>query len=256
MLKEALELIQKTAQTAQKPILMAELSKDGRKAYVALGGQILEYVQEPPNRNHIVHTLVDLILYARASASVDPVAWHGPAGVVLVIKDSDRRDFVMFPLTFSNRFLMLRELAEKKPAFKQLQFIRLLRVDLGLDNLAVVAQFRKLNFTMNDGGTNDFQHGRDLLGKEIIAKVKGSSELPDELPVLVPVYQQAGERTDFTVRCAIEIDTVNQMFQLLPLPDELERVVDLAQASIHGRLTAALGEIDGQSAIPVYYGEP
>ena len=255
MFRQALELIQETAQRAQEATLIPELSGDGRTAFVQQGEEIKQFAIPPKPRDHQVHSLVDLILYARRQEVKAPVVWHGCQGVVLVIDDADRRDHVSFPLTASKRLLTLQKLADDKPAFDQAKFIRLLRVDLGMDNLKVVAQFRKLDFAFGNEGSGEVRHGSDRLGKTITAKVAGVDELPDELDLPVPVYQQTGERQEYIVRCAIEIDTVNQKFQLVPLPDELERVSDLAQASIHDRLTAALGAIDGQPAIPVYYGE-
>ncbi len=67
-------------------------------------------------------------------------------------------------------------------------------------------------------------------------------EAMDELAVSVPVYKEAGERAEYVVQCGIEIDTVNQRFQLLPLPDELERIQNLAQESIFARLKDGLAE--------------
>ncbi len=253
---DALKLIQDTAQEAQAAHILPELSGDGRKAFVQQGGEIKEFSLPPAPRRHVVHSLVDLILYARREDNKFPVVWHDDSGVALLTDDADRRDAVTFPLTPSERFETLAMLAEDKPTFDQAKFIRLLRVDLGLDNLKIVAKFRRLDWSLSDDGGGDVQHGANKVSKSVMAKVQGIDELPDELDVQVPVYQQTGERQTYIVKCAIEIDTLNRLLQLVPLPDELERVIDLAQASIHDRLTAALGEIDGQQVIPVYYGKP
>ena len=87
------------------------------------------------------------------------------------------------------------------------------------------------------------------MGKSIVEKVEGVDQLPDELEVPTPVYSESGEREEYLVRCGIDIDAVNQRFRLVPLPDELCRVVDLAQASIRRRLEDAL-------ECPIYYGNP
>lgn len=253
---ETVQLIQQTACDAQQARALPELSGDGRKAFVQQGDQIKEFALPAPRRQHRVHSLVDLIPYARRPDNPAPVVWHGADRARLLIDDSDRRDAVDFPLTRSKRFETLRVQADSKPAFDQPRFIRLLRIELGLDNLKIVAQFRRLDWSAGAQGVSEVQHGMDKMGKSILAKVQGIDELPDQLDVSVPVYQQSGERTEYVVRCAIEIDTQNQRFQLVPLPDELERVLDLAQAAIHQRLTASLSAADGQNAIPVYYGEP
>ena len=254
--KETIELIQQTACDAQAARLLPELSGDGRKAFVQQGNQIKEFPIPPVNRCHQVHSLLNLILYARDADNPAPIVWHGTDQVVLLTDDADRRDAVGFPLTLSTRFETLKKLAAEKPVFDHAQFIRLLRIDLGLDNIAVVAKFRRLNWSVANDGTSDLQHGADKMGKAIAARVQGVDELPDALDVEVPVYQQTGERQVYKVKCAIEIDTLNQQLQLVPLPDELERVMDLAQASIHDRLIVALGPIDDQKVIPVYYGTP
>ena len=131
-----------------------------------------------------------------------------------------------------------------------------------MDNVAVVSQFRKLDWTQANQGVGDVQHGNTRLGKEIAAKVLGAADLPDELKISLPVYQQSGERDEYVIRCAVEIDTMNQVFQLLPMPDEIERVLDLAQASIHDRLLTALqpktvgNAVTEVEPVPVYYGTP
>ena len=255
---DTLKMIQETAQVAQQATVLESLNTDGRTAFVQQGAEIKQFALQPAPRDHFVHSLDDLIRYAREQKNAAPIVWHGHCNVVLLPDDADRRDSIMFPLTHSNRFAKLMTLAAEKPAFDQTKFVRLLRIELGLDNLKVVAKFRKLDFTIGNEGRGEVAHGNDRLGKTITAKVQSVEELPDQLDVEVPIYQQTGERQEYVVRCAIEIDTINQLFQLVPLPDELERVLDLAQASIHDRLTAGLkaGDGDGQAAVPIYYGKP
>ena len=256
MLREALELIQTTAREAHHATLLPELSAGGRKAFYQHGTEIKEFDVPLTARSHVVHSLIDLILYARRPDNVAPVVWHDNAGVVLLIDDADRRERVTFPLTWSDRLVTLKSLAAKKPCFDQAAFVRLLRIELGLDNVAVVSQFRKLEWSADNEGSGDIQHGMNRLAKSVVAKVQGIGDLPDQLDIPVPVYQQAGEQTEYLVRCAVEIDICNQRLQLVPLPDALERAIDIAQASIHSRLSNALGEVDGRAAIRLYYGRP
>jgi hypothetical protein len=253
--QETLKLIQETAQKAQQARVLPELSGDGRRAFVQQGDTIKDYTIPPSARSHVVHRLDDLIAYALRADNPKPVVWHGVTGVVLLPDDADRRDRVEFPLAYSERYMCLAKLAAEPQPLSQSQFIRLLRLELGLDSL-VVKQFRRIDWQNGGEGSTEIQHGNARVAKSIIAKVQGIDELPDELNVQVPVYQQTCERQTYVVKCAVEIDTVNQQLQLVPFPDELERVIDLAQASIHDRLIAALDGMDGQKTIPVYYGEP
>jgi hypothetical protein len=249
---ETVKEIQARACEAQSAKLLPELSGDGRKMFVQQGMEIKDFALEPKPRQHCVHSLVDLIVFARREDNKAPIVWHSEQGVCLLTDDGDRRDRVVFMLTKSDRFAVLEQLAEKKPCLDQRQLVRLLRVELGLDNVKVVQQFRKLDWQFSDETAGEVKHGQDRLGKTINAQVAGVSELPDELDIEVPVFKQTGERTEYKVRCAIEIDTVNKQFQLVPMPDELERVMDLAQADIHKRLSEGLAE----KKIPVYYGAP
>jgi hypothetical protein len=247
---ESLKLIQSTAQSAQEANLLPTLSGDGREAFVQIGSEIKSFKLEPKPRNHVVHILDDIIQYAINQLKTGNVIWYDDSGVQLILDDADRRDSVKFPLTKSTRFVALQELAKSGKWFLQPQFVRLLRLELGVDNLTVVSKFRKLQWTMGNDSVGEAGHGNQRIGNDILSKVQGVEELPDEINIQVPVYQQAGEREEFIVRCAIEIDTINKMFQLVPMPDELERIVDLAQASIQKRLAKGVGDI------AIYYGKP
>jgi hypothetical protein len=130
-----------------------------------------------------------------------------------------------------------------------------LRLELGLDSL-VVKQFRRIDWQNGGEGSTEINHGNARVGKSIIAKVQGIDELPDELQVPTPVYTQAGEREEYLVRCFVEIDPTNQVFGFGPMPDELVKIVDLAQSNIRKRLDKALAASGDRPAVPVYYGRP
>lgn len=259
--EKALTLIQETAKKSVA-VYEVEALSDSRNNYVFNGTEILRYPKAPPLRSHTVHSLADLVNYALGKPPViaageaiydesrNPVVWHGENNVTLILDDTDRRDTVVFPLTFAEKFQVLQLLHKEKPYYTQQDFIKLLRFRLGLDNSRVVAQFRKLQWEAGSTLNSQINRGDARLGKNIIEKVEGVDELPEELDVPAPVYAQTGEREQYNVRCGIEIDTRDQRFQLIPLPDELPRVMDLAQASIHQRLCAALED----SGIPIYYG--
>lgn len=261
MLKEALELIQKTAREAVAPKLVPELSGDRRTAWVFVGNELREVPLDPPVRAHEVRSLADLIAYARDIGGQDKpgdpacVVWHSREAVVLVLDDADRRDRVTFPLHYSLRFAMLQKLVKERPLMKQSQFVRMLRIDLGLP-APIVNQWRKLDWETGVQTRGEVRHGADRLGKEIRAACTGIEDLPDEVVIECPVYLDAGERQEYPIRCAVELDTLNTNIQLLPLPDELERVEDLAQASIRDRLERELVDVKDKASIPVYHGTP
>ena len=248
MLQEALELIQQTAVKAAGAEIIP-IDNDGRMEAVSIGGEIREIAVSPPLRKHIVHTLDDIINYVKTGSNHDPVVWHGENAVTLILDDGDRRDRVTLPLTKSGKFETMAKLAKEQPWLDQKSFIRLLRFDLGLDNLKVVAPFRRLQWETGAKVDSQVNRGDAKIGKSIVEKVEGVDQLPDEIDVPTPVYSESGEREEYLVRCGIEIDAANQRFQLVPLPDELARIVDLAHASIRRRLESSL-------QCPIYYGNP
>lgn len=246
MLKEALELLQQTAiASEQTEVLPVE---DPRHVRLRIGGEISIIDVPPPLRDHEVSTLADLIAYVDQITQSNPVVWHDDNGVILIPDDSDRRDRVTFPLTHSARLVKLIQLRDQRQSFDQNRFIRLLRIELGLE-ATMVNKFRKLDWENGDKARGSVQHSDLRLSKEVVAKVQGIEELPEEIPVPVPVYQQPGEREEYFVQCAVEIDAVNRQFQLLPLPDEIERVIACHQADIRSRLDAEL-------SCPIYCGRP
>ena len=111
--------------------------------------------------------------------------------------------------------------------------------------------FRRLDWKYGTSGTTDIQRGRESLSKDILAEVNGVAELPETLRIRVAVYDVAGEREPLEVVCFVEPDPRNQTLTLVPCPGEVQRAVDVAQASIRERINAAVGD-----KIRVYYGTP
>jgi hypothetical protein len=261
-LKETIELIQETAVAARAVKDVSRLIGNHRVCFIQHGNEIKSFPVPPPVRCHTVHSLDDLLRYAEELKNLSiyqaadiggqiPTVWHGDDSVILLLNDADRQDRVTFPLSHSERFRQLQHLRDEKPYFNQQSFVYLLRFRLGVA-ADVVNQFRRLEW--RDGGSTaiDIHHGNSKLGRSIVSEVQGVDKLPEELPISVPVYCETEERREYAVMCGIEIDTANQRVMIAPLPDELDRVIDLAQKDIHRRLTAGLNELD----IPMFYGKP
>jgi len=243
--KDALELIQKTAQSAQqaKQLFNNECRPlDARKAYYQVGDRI-ETIDVPPEpRGHEVGTLDDLIRYAkRSDTDHEPVIWHSAGLVELVLDDADRRDMVTLPLSYSSPFVRITGLARQSKPMPQAELIRLLRVDLNVAPLAI-APWRRLNWSQNKTAIGQVDHGTDRLGNDIQSKVTGTADLPDELVVSVPVYRNPGLRMEQPIRLAIELNTMEETIRVTPLPMEIELAADAVQQHIRERLVAGLGE--------------
>lgn len=263
---ESLKLIQETACKAQAAEEITEESyceRFGERIF-RIGNLIERVALSPPVRRHYLRSLEDLIAMANwfagteenpdessCKTTYDSVVWHDTNGVVIIIDDNVRRDKATFPLDYSQPFLQLQYLERDKPQMEQRQFIRCLRIDLGMPN-EVVAPFRKLNWAQSVAMKSHIGQAQESLGRAVDASVMGNENLPDEMVIPVPIYCAKGETRAYNVSCALEVDTTNQKLMLCPLPGELDDAIHHHQADIRRRLDEGLAD----AKIPIYFGSP
>ena len=225
--------------------------------YLAAGSEIV-IDTEPAPRQHKPAMVAEIIALASrfATAADAPVVWYDQTAVCLVIDDDGNRlETATLTLETSDVFAVMERL-RAKPAeawFDQKSFVRLLRIDLAgtLPPVTLLNPVCKVRFENGEKVSGEVRSQRESLGREIISKVEADTELPEEVTLTAPVYKTAGERDSYPVRCSVEVDPMQGKFRLLPLPDELERVRDLAVAYIGERLGAGLPE-----TVPAYRGKP
>lgn len=257
MIADALKYLIELGEKAQAPIKLDV--PDPRQVYYAIGGESAEYDLPEPPRDHRPGTLEDLISLAnRFAEDVDeacrPVAWYGPEAVVLVLDDDGHRvERATLTLHHSDAFMRLVALRAGGPWFEPKPFVRLLRVDLAgtLDPGVLLERVRRVKFDNGQVTTSETTRTRESLGREIVSNVVAAGEIPEEVTLSVPVYRTPGEAERYPFRCAVEVDPAMGRLQLLPLPDEVERVTALAVASIGARLRAGLA-----ASVPCYMGSP
>lgn len=126
-----------------------------------------------------------------------------------------------------------------KPSFlPQQSFVRLLRTTLagcvpGPDILTMV---RKLKQSTQSTSEGEIQHGKESLGKNIMSKVSGEGAIPEQVTLVVPLFENFPQR--FPVVCDLEIDPGSMTFQLTPLPQELTKASDAALEALRELLDA------------------
>ncbi len=255
MIADAIKYIATLAAEAAKPIEIAGL--DPRVKTFAVNGKIESRAIEPSPRNHSVDQIEDIIRLANrfdGEEGCSPVVWYDEDAVVLVIDDAENRlDQARFDLKTSNVFDKIRELREDKTYYSQKDFVRLLRIELAgtLQPGILLDRVRKIRWETTDARTGEVTRNRESLGREINAKVDSTADIPEEVVLEAPVYSSRGERALYGFHCSVEVEPLNQTFRLMPLPDEIERVQQLAVQSIGERLAESLNE-----GIPAYYGNP
>lgn len=257
MIADALKYLAELVSRGNAPVRMDV--PDPRNAYFAMGGEWFDINLPYPPRDHRPGSLDDLIALAGRFAEGDaavgmPIAWYGPDRVVLVVDDDFHRiERATLGLDRSDAFRALAALRDERPWFEPKPFVRLLRVGLAgtLAPGELLERVRSVRFENGAVTTAENARTRESLGREIRSKVDASGEIPEEVTLSVPVYRTPGEAERYPCRCAVEVDPAMGRFQLLPLPDEIERVVGLAVASIGARLRAGLPE-----SVPCYLGSP
>jgi hypothetical protein len=237
------------------PTAMDAVGMGGR--FFGLGGQVLAV--PPPLRRRKAGSLEDLI--AAVVREVEAVAgdagmqderpevWVGPSGVTALWNGSDSRESIVFPLAWTAPWARLRAWAATPQLLEQRAFIRELTYTFNLD-AALIAPWRKLDFLNAVKSAGEVAHGRDRLGREITAQATGTVDLPETIPVCVPVFEEMGERALYTAVCRVEIDAAANRVGLVPNPLELRAIEESHLRGVYQRLREGL--VDD---VPVYLGE-
>lgn len=260
MIQEALQYIADLARAAAEPKRLDV--KDPRRArFYAGDGKTVEVALPEPPRDHAVKQLADLIAMAGRFNDNNPdgympVVFYDESKVILVIDDNSHRcETATLALIESDAFRVVRSLAKgtQAPKFDLKAFIRLLRIDLAgtLAPAALLDVVRRVKFETGQVTTGEVRRNRESLGKEISSAVSAEADIPEAVCLNVPVYKTLGEADPRPIRCTVECDPSELCFRLIPYPDEVERVQQLAMASIAERLADGLPE-----GVPHYHGSP
>jgi hypothetical protein len=260
-----MELTEGAVRAIQDPVREAEkLTKavtivdtpDPRKKLLVQSGSYKEIVVPATFRKHQVSSLADLIAYGRRTGGV---VWHSVCGVTLLLDDEDRRDSVQFALQCSDAWKQLKQMNDGGKSLTQKMFIRLLRLYLGASP-ATVNIFRRMDFQTQIKSGGEITKSKESLGRSIEAEVQGSSDLPEDLTVEVPIYENVGERQTYVVRLLLEYDAQNSQILVMPEPGLLTELEYSHQNDIHDRLEAGLlGDDESTKAakpIAIYHGTP
>ncbi len=261
-LKESLELLLKTAVTAAGP---QHKEVDPTKKYAALmpDGNTIFIGGEVPWRKHKAKDLETIAAFADKFSGASPSVggasiWVSRNAVVLLTNDSDRRERVTVEMIASDQIIALANLDDKKPMQKQRDLLFQLRTvftETALPKFPkLIEMLRKIDFTAGSKAETDIQRGKSSLGKSLVAEAKfAGGDIPEQITLDVPVFDNNFARGTHEVICALEIYEGEQALQLFPLPGEVEK----AYASAESRLISDMRDLLGKDAtVPVYFGTP
>jgi hypothetical protein len=255
MIADAIKALVELGRAADAPQPLAVSDPDN--LHVVLGGKMTVVPRPLPPRGHKPETLDDLVALANRFAGADhsPVVWYSAGAVVVVLNDDDRRDSTAtLELVESELFTKVRELAAFRRAMTQKELVRLLRIDLAgaLEPAALLNPVRRMTWSSSGETRATVERNRESMGKDIALTVRADADIPEEVNLRVPVFANPGEgEHDVLVRCAVDVEPLEQTFRLIPLPGEVDNAVHTALADIAARLQQTLND-----GVPAYQGTP
>lgn len=252
MIKEAIDLLVGYGRQSKFPL---QVNKDDPRAehFMLEGGEPADFDKPIPPRNHCLSSLEDLIAMALADEGGSLAVFHDEEKVTLILDyDGHRVERAEFDLESADSWLTVTNRLKSGPWLDAKNLIRLLRTDLYgcLPDRELADIVRKVKIEAGQITTGETQRSRESIGREITSKVSTPIEIPERVTLMVPVYSSLGETDRYPLGCSVEVDPCRaEPFQLKPLPDEIERVQQLAVQSIGKRLKAGLPE-----TCPCFYG--
>lgn len=255
MTKDALQLLQETAQRAQQARII-KIEGDPDMILIDQGGSYTPHPLPAKHRNHTakdLDSLLDLSDHNCAfgeDAKPTSIIWHSEEAVVVVLDDETRRDFATMALTYSTAYAALRALAAGK-TYDQRQFVRLLRTSLA-DCVPpdLIASIQRLKFSKSESGESNIEHGQSSLGRQVEKSVTGTSTIPDKFTVQTSVYSNVLQDHTVEVRVAIDIDLEEHNFELSIVGDDLSKSMLETQEALSERL------MEGNDQRRVLFGKP
>jgi len=246
--EEAIKQIQDTAVEAAG-LEQKELLGDSRRVLIAQGDRYEMVELQPPDREHRVETVADLMAAAVhwSAASV----WHTEDRVLALLDDTRRSDRVICPLVRSESCLILGDAMTRQHGQKQ--FVELLRsLRDCLSSPAVIEPFRTLDFYRHAEATGTVKQGDESMGRQLHQRVATKQgELPEQIRFDLRWYSNLGESFVVGIVCDVIVDVEDATFRLQPTPDAFAKAAQAAQAELHQRLVEGLPE-----GVPIFYGSP
>jgi hypothetical protein len=205
-----------------------------------------------PNEDHKALCLGTLCAHAILAADFGGQIWYSRSGVVALTSE-DKRQRCSLLLSFSEPLKQLQAWQANPLAVAQKDLVLTLRHKFRLcHDPALLTAVRAVNWNLGEAGESEVQHGKQSLGKKIIAEVSGKTAIPEDTIFNVPVWEGlAAGAIAFPVGAAIEPVPSAQAFKIMPFPGQVEAAIAAAEDVLGKRLHDIVGD-----KVPVYYGTP
>lgn len=252
MLQEAFKFLFDAGRQSAPAIVKADAEPDHCYYLRSPDGSLEFQCAHPAPSKHTALSLQAIADIAKLEGAGE--VWYSPNKVTILFGDAlrDRADLI---LVHSDQIKQLIQWKENRAALTQPELIRVLRTTFrdSLSSAPVLLEtLKKIRFNTSSAINAEVGHGKSSVGKELMAEVTGTGQIPEYVTFMVPVFANpflAAIR--FPVECALDPDASTGQFRVIPLPAQIETALDYASNSIAGSLTAAL-----PTGYPVYYGTP
>lgn len=254
--KDAIELLQRSGACRSQPFVLHVPGLPAHQVYVwkpeannegSYGGDLELVTLDPKPIDYRASTVQGFIeAVKRAYKANEPtnsnMAVYVNNGKALCwLDESKRRDKIVLSLTYSPPFKSLTDGTLRST--DQRTLVRTLRT-LFNGNVTpdtFLSNARNLKFTQNAEGDSDIQHGKESLGKAVLKKVTGATDIAEEITLSGQVF----EEVDFTggifkVLMVVDINVEDCVFTLIPIAGEVFRAKQEADEAVAREIREAL----------------
>jgi len=263
--KDALELIQRSGTDRARPFVLNTPGIPSHQLYVwmpsaateaAYGGTLEKITLDPKPISYRASNVQGFIeAVKRAYTANEPenfnmAVYVNKGRVVCWLDEATRRDLILLNLTYSDAFKgitngMLTNI-EQKP------LVRVLRTlfSTGVTPDTFLSAVRNLKFTSNAEGQSEVQHGKESLGRNVLKKVSGATDIAEEITLSGQVF----EEVDFTgglfhIKMVVDIDVEEGRFSLIPIAGQVYNALADADQAVAREIRYGLGELSNKVTV-------
>jgi hypothetical protein len=261
MIQEALEYMKDVGEQSAASIITHNAEPPHVYFVRNKDGTLTRKEADPLPRSHKAADLQAIIeKVVEAKKASEPVEiWFSRKSVTLFIGEH-RRDRVDLALEFSKPLQTLLQWETSKPNLQQAELRKQLRI-IFRDCLALAGNLvdiiSKVKLVQNSQGDSELTHGRASLGKSIEAQVTGAGTLPEYFQLQVPIFTNpAFASAQYAIECALEPDPSTGTFQVIPIPNRIEKAIAAGEQRIGIMIGEALKDAGAEDTTGKFFGSP
>lgn len=252
MLAEAIGALVKLGQEARE----LTFHKDPmvpNKLWVRQGDGVTVFDAPPPARAHKLLGYDDFVaVVTNPDVAKHPEVFLNAKSATVLLDGTDRRERATVDFVESARLAECRVMQRQPRSMQPAEVVKFLRFHMHGANVDHVIQaMSRIDFSRTSAGRTDVSHGKESLGRSVEAQVQQADSVPKTFTVTVPIWTNPGfDRYSAQVEFGVYLDLAAQTVELRVLSDEVERVVNLALATVAHDVGDAVSK-----DVPVLLGE-